>query len=111
MSDEVNKEPQEVSEDLEVIVATGDKAIDIDDFTSKVDEIKRKNAHKAYDKLSINMLTKSGAAVLMLSGVRKENQQELDERVQRDQVKKKNFEEAELKEYIRLKKKFDKKST
>lgn len=107
---EVNKDPQEVSEDLEVIVATGDKTTTLDEFITKVEDIKKKNQHRAYDRFDVSMLSKSGAAVLMLSGVRKENQQELDERIARDEVKRKNIEEHEFKEFLRLKKKFDKKS-
>lgn len=110
MSEEISKEPQDVNEELEVVIATGDQALALEDFVSKVEEIKKQNAHRAYEKLSVSMITKNSAAVLMVSGVRKENQKELDERVMKEQVKKKNLEEAELKEYIRLKKKFDKKS-
>jgi hypothetical protein len=110
MSEEVNKEPQEVSENLEVVISTGDQALSLEDFINKVEEIKKQNVHKSYEKLNVSMITKNNASVLMIQGVRKENQKELDERVMKDQVKKKSLEEQELKDYIRLKKKFDKKS-
>ena len=111
MSEEINKDPKDVNEELEVIIATGDKAISIDDFVNKVDQVKRTNAHKAYETFNISMITKNGAAVLMFSGTRKETQDELNDRTTREQIKKKNLEEQELKDYIRLKKKFEKKNS
>ena len=107
---EINKDPQEINEDVDGVIATGDKAVTLDDLLFKLDESKKRNAHR-FDRFDVYLASKGGAAVLMLSGIRKETQPEVDERVQREESKRKNIEEHEFKEFLRLKKKFDKKSS
>lgn len=105
---EINKDPQDVNEDVDGIIATGDKPVALDDLLVKLDDAKKRNAHR-YDRFDVYLASKSGAAVLMVAGVRKETQAEVDERVQKDEAKKKNIEEHEFKEFLRLRKKYDKK--
>ncbi len=105
---EINKDPQDVSEAVDGILATGDKPVTLDDFLQKLDEAKKRNVHK-FDRLDVYLASKSGAAVFMVAGVRKETQAEVDARVAREEDKRKNIDEHEFKEYLRLRKKFDKK--
>lgn len=106
---EVNKEPQEVKEDVDGVFATTDKALSIDDFVQKINEVKSRNIHR-FERLDVQMVSnKSGAAVLVVQGVRKESDEEMKARVEKEAIKKKNIDEAEFKEFLRLRKKFDKK--
>lgn len=99
--------PQEVKEDVDGVLSTTDKALSFDDFINKVTETKNRNAHR-FDRLDIQLIAKGGAAVLVVQGVRKETTEEMKARTEKEGVKQKNIEEAEWKEFMRLKKKFDK---
>jgi len=105
---EVNKDPQDVSEKIEEIVRLGTQ-VESKVFLEKLEELRFKNAHKAFDRLEFGIETALGVTSLFLYGVRKENQTEITERVSKEEAKSKNLEEHELREYLRLKKKFDKK--
>lgn len=99
--------PQEVKEDVDGVLATTDKALSFDDFIHKITEAKNRNTHR-FDRLDVQLVAKGGAAVLMLLGIRKETTEETKARLEKETIKKANLEEAEWKEFMRLKKKFDK---
>ena len=104
---EINKEPQEVSEIIDAVLTNKDTPT-VEDFLDKVGELKRKHQHRAYDVFKIGFV-KSGQDVnLVLHGTRKENPEELKVRVEKETAVKESVDNAELKEYLRLKKKFDK---
>jgi hypothetical protein len=105
---EINKDPQDVSEKIEEIVRLGTQ-VESKVFLEKLEELRFKNAHKAFDRLEFGIETALGTTSLYLYGVRKEGQKEIEERVAKEEAKNKNLEEHELREYLRLKKKFDKK--
>jgi nitrate reductase NapAB chaperone NapD len=97
----------EVKEDVDGVLATGDKALTLDDFIHKITEVKNHNCHR-FDRLDVQLVAKSGAAVLVIQGARKETTEETKVRQEKEEVKKANLEEAEFKEFLRLRKKFDK---
>lgn len=105
---EINKDPQDICEVVEEIMKLGTK-VEAKEFLSKLEEVRSKNAHKAYDRLEFGVDKFLDSNSLVLFGVRKEGQKEVEERVGKEEAKQKNIEEHELKEYLRLKKKFDKK--
>lgn len=110
MSEENEVEVQKVSEDIEVLAAEGEEKSTIDDFIEKLQELKAKHSASVYSDLNVYAVQKKGAGVLLLSGERDETDVERQEREQRETMERQRVEQAELKEYLRLKKKYGKKS-
>lgn len=105
---EINKDPQDVCEVVEEIMKLGTK-VEANEFLDKLREVVSKNIHKAYDKFEFGVDKFLDNNSLIFFGTRKESQKEVEARVEKEEAKQKNIEEHELKEYLRLKKKFDKK--
>jgi len=104
----INKDPIDVSEDLEVLLKAGDK-IDFEQFINNIEEFHNKYCHKNYDHFSVGLITKDGKSGVVFIGLRKENQEETKKRVAIEEAKAKHAEEVELKQYLMLKKKYGKK--
>lgn len=103
----INKEAIDVKEDIEVLMKPNETK-DVKEFIKELDERYNKLCHKAYNSFSVSMVVKEGKSFLVFSGVRKESPDEIKKRVAVEEEKEKRNEEAELKTYLRLKKKFGK---
>lgn len=110
MSEESEAEVKKVNEDVEVLAAEGEEKISLDDFIERLQEMKTKYTASPYTEFSVYAVQKKGAGVLLLSGSRDETNSEREEREQRETLERQRIEQAELKEYLRLKKKYGKKS-
>jgi len=110
MSEETEVEVKKVSEDIEVVAAEGQDAVTLDSFIEKLQELKAKHVTSPFSELKVYAVQKKGAGVLLLSGSRDETDTERQEREQRETMERQRIEQAELKEYLRLKKKYGKKS-
>ena len=80
------------------------------ELVEKLEDLVAKNTHKAYDKFHVTMVKddKLGVA-LFFEGEREETKEETVKREAYEAAKKKRIEDQELKEYLRLKKKYGKK--
>jgi hypothetical protein len=84
--------------------------VEYKEFAEKVEEIYKHNVHKAYEKFNISLVKdKALGWGLIFSGTREETKDETAARETLEASRKKQIEDAELKEYLRLKKKFGKK--
>lgn len=110
MSEETETEVKKISEDIEVIAAEGEESVTLEEFIEKLQELKDKHVTSPYSELNVYAVQKKGAGVLLLSGERDETDVERQEREQRETLERQRVEQAELKEYLRLKKKYGKKS-
>ncbi|MFA5024183.1 MAG: hypothetical protein WC523_04465 [Patescibacteria group bacterium] len=111
MTDEIKRT---VDDKIEVILAgNDDKAYTIEykTFVDKMEELYKLNSFKAYDKFNISLLKdeKLGWG-LIFTGTREESVQEKAQREGIEGAKRKQLEAAELKEYLRLHKKYGKQS-
>ena len=80
------------------------------EFLEKIDEVYKRNAHKAYDKFNLALVKdKELGWGLILTGTREETKDETAAREMLEGARKKQIEGAELKEYLRLHKKYGKK--
>lgn len=105
----INQDPIDVSEDLELLLKQDDAAIDYKELIKKLEECHAKYCHKNYDHFSISLFVEGGKSGLVFVGLRKENTDETKKRVAIEESKQKQAEEAELKTYLRLHKKYSKK--
>jgi hypothetical protein len=65
--------------------------------------------HKDYEKYYITIIKEKESTILAFEGARKETEEEKATREAMETLKRKKIEEAELKEYLRLHKKYGKK--
>ena len=105
MSDEVKK----IRDTIEPIMAEGGETKTLDEFIDELVELKSKHASSVYGDLEVAAVQKAGAGIVLLYGVRDESAEELKVRENREAGERTNIEQAELKEYLRLKKKYGKK--
>ena len=92
---------REVFDDLRQLLSENASST-VDDFFSTLSSIK--NDYKFHNKFLVSLKGKS----LWLVGVREETDKEYKDRLDKEEFSQKAIEEAELKEYLRLKKKYDK---
>ena len=104
---EINREPKEVEEQL-VVVLTNKNMVSAEELVNRISETKQKYQHLVYDNFKVGLVKNGTDFQLAFYGVRKENAEELKARVDKEELVKKNVDEAELKEFLRLRKKFDK---
>ena len=103
-----------VEEKIEVLMAS-DKSgepviVEYKEFVEKTEELYKKNVHRAFTKFNIEMIKdKDLGWGLLFSGTREETKEETAKREAFESAKRKQIEDAELKEYLRLKKKYGKK--
>ena len=104
MSDDIKK----VSEIVEVLMSEKG-SVEYQQFIDNLAAIYNQNSHKAFDKFYIKLeKNKEIGYMLYLCGERNEIAEEKKERELKEEVHRKGIEEAELKEYLRLKRKFGK---
>ena len=98
-----------VNEHIDVILSEGE-SMSREDFADKIEDLYKQNMHKAYDSYSIELVRhKQVGWTLFFNGTREETKQETTKREAEEAAKRKQIEAAELKEYLRLKKKYGKK--
>jgi len=100
-------EPQEVKEQVEVLMKTG-VMVDSKEFMEKLNELTTRYG-LMYDRAEVGLVNMDGKGTLVMNGVRKETAAEMKEREEKDTDKKKKLEEHELAEYLKLHKKYGKK--
>jgi len=98
-----------VDEHIDVILIEGE-SLEREEFLDKVNDMYNKNMHKAFDKYAVKLIrTKEFGWTLFFDGTRDETKDETAIREADEKVRRKTVEAAELKEYLRLKKKYGKK--
>ena len=106
-----------VKEQIDVLMYSHDAAerpitttIDLKQFTDKLEDLRAKNAYKAFVSFAIELVKDKelGWGVLFV-GEREETKEETAKREAMESAKRKTVEEAELKEFLRLKRKYGKK--
>ncbi len=103
----INKDPIEVSENITTIIkADGSK--DIKDLIKELDELYNKHVHQNYERFTVALVPQKLKIELVLVGWRKEKPEETKRRIMVEEERDKRNNDAELKEYLRLKKKFGK---
>ena len=92
------------------LLAEGD-SVEYKELVEKLEELFGQNSHKVYDKFMVNMVkdVKLGVA-LVFEGEREESKEETALRESEESSVRKRVEKAELKEYLRLHKKYGKKN-
>ena len=103
----INKDPIEVSEEIVALMKPGEQK-EVKLFIEELDSAYKTRSHLAYDKFSVSLATKDGKTGLVFIGVRRENKDETAKRVAIEEDKQKRVEDAELREYLRLRKKYGK---
>ena len=93
---------------IEVLLEPNEK-VEIQTFLDKVQEIHTKNKYGRYEAFELVLETDKTKSALVLKGSRPETAEETTKREVADKAKQKRIEEAELKEYLRLKSKYAKK--
>lgn len=109
MSEEVENEVRQVSDELEALSAVNTEPEELDAFLERIGEFKARHSTSAYNKFQVKSVNKKGETVFLIEGLRDETEQECGEREAREAQEKQRVEQAELKEYLRLKKKYGKK--
>ncbi len=94
---------------IDVLMVEGAKE-NYDTVVDKITQLYNHNMHKAYEKFKVSMVkdAKLGWA-LIFEGEREENKTETAEREAKEFATRKRLEDAELKEYLKLHKKYGKK--
>lgn len=103
----INRDPIDVSEDLMPLLKLGDSK-EVKLFLEELDAMYKQRCHLAYNSFNVSLATKDDKVVLKFVGIRKESSDETKKRVAIEEDKQKRVEDAELKEYLRLKKKYGK---
>jgi len=103
----INKEPIDIEEFISIIIRSGESK-EIKELISNLEELYNKYCHNNFNKLTVSLLVRDGKSFLNLVGVRKENEKETKKRIIIEEDKLKRLEEIELKEYLRLKRKYGK---
>jgi hypothetical protein len=98
-----------VKEVIDIMMIEGEY-MDRESFNDKLTDLFNKNMHKAYEKFGVSLhRTKQFGWSLVFMGEREENSSEKKAREAKEIAHKKQVEAAELKEYLRLHKKYGKK--
>lgn len=104
----INKDPIDVNEKIGIYLDSKHETKDMKSFAEELQADYEKRCHGTYDRFSVVLGLEDGKPVLKLMGVRKESPDETKKRVAGEEEKEKRNNEAELKEYLRLKKKYGK---
>lgn len=106
MSDDKPKTTDQIAP----LLAEGD-TVEYKELIEKLEELFGQNSHKVYDVFNVSMVKdKKLGIALVFEGERDESKDETKLREAKEAATKKRVETAELKEYMRLKKKYGKKS-
>lgn len=105
--EEKTTEAKQVSEIVEPIIAEG-QSQSLEEFVETLEKLKAKHSTSVYKEFEVSAVQQRGAGVLLLYGKRDETSQERQEREAREERERKTIEATELKEYLRLKKKYGK---
>ena len=98
-----------IDDHIDVLLTEG-QSMGHQELVDKIDDLYKQNMHKAYDKYAVNLIrTKDFGWTLFFDGTRNETKEETEKREKEGGIRRKQIEEAELKEYLRLKKKYGKK--
>jgi hypothetical protein len=110
MSDE---KKHTVDEKIEVLMVGNDtqaSTVEYKEFLDKIDELYKQNIQRSFSKYCISLVKdKELGWGLLFTGTRDETKEETSKREMTEAMKKKQIEDAELKEFLRLKKKYGKK--
>lgn len=97
-----------VKETIETLMLE-DESMDVDELFKKIDTIKEKTFHKSFNSYDLSIVRiKNHGWTLVCRGIREETEEERAEREAAEKAKEKVIYDAELKEYLRLKRKFGK---
>jgi len=107
MSDEETQEVKQISDIIEPILGEG-QVKTLAEFTELLDELRIKYQTSVYKTFTVTATHQKGAGVLLLNGSRDETAEELADRTEREEIERRTIDAAELKEYLRLKKKYGK---
>lgn len=106
-------EKHTVDENIEVLMAsnTGESVtVEYKELIEKIDELFKRNMHKAYSKYNVALMKDAQIGWgLIFTGTRDETKEETEKREAIDGAKRKQIEDAELKMYLKLHKKYGKK--
>jgi len=105
----VNENPIDVDERLEETTFKLDERRSADDMIALLEEAKRKHLKLRWTNVKVGLERRSKEEIdLVIFGSRKESQDEANLRIAREKQEQKFKEDQELKEYLRLKRKFEK---
>lgn len=100
---------QKVVEKIEIMLH-GVESMEFKEFIDKVQDIYLKNQHRAFEKFTVSLVqTKELGWIVCFNGERPETQEEKTKREAEELGHRKQVEEAEIKEFLRLQKKYGKK--
>ena len=101
-----------VDEKIAVLMVSNDdksNVIEYRTFIDKVEDLFKQNSFKAYDKFNVTLAKdKDFGYGLLFTGTRNETKEEQTQREGAEGARRKQLEDAELKEYLRLHKKYGK---
>lgn len=105
----VNENAIDVDERLEEVTFRLDEKRTVEDVVAMLEEAKRKHLKLRWTGVKIGLERRSKEEIdIVLFGSRKESPEETNVRVMREKQQEKFKEEQEMKEYLRLKRKFEK---
>lgn len=109
----MSEDKKVVSEKIDVLLLEGDKPINYQEFIDRLDELYKQHSHLSYEdyELRLERSKDLNGWALLFNGNRLETNEEQKLRVAQESAKRKTVEQAELKEYLRLKKKYGKKDS
>jgi hypothetical protein len=101
-------EKKMISEKVEVLLSEGE-SMDYQTFLDKIQDVHTRNQYRSFEKFSIKLeKTKELGWLVCFDGDRPETPEEKAKRESEDGIRRRQVEEAELKEFLRLKKKYGK---
>lgn len=106
----MSDEKKTTRDQIDVLMVEGGSS-SREDLVNKIEDLFNQNAHKVYDSFHITLVkdAKVGWA-LLFEGEREESKEETTAREANDKATRKRVEDAELKEYLRLHRKYGKKN-
>jgi hypothetical protein len=108
----MNEEKKMVPELIDVLILEGDKPFNYQNFSDKLQDLYNRNAHLSFETFDVRLERVKNLGdkfALTFVGNRKETNEEQKMREVLDAAKRKSIDEEELKLYLKLKKKFEKK--
>lgn len=103
----MSDEKQMVTDHVEVLLADNGN-MEYELFMDTLNDMRSRNSHKSYSKFFVSLNKDDSGYALLLDGEREETSEEFAVRKAGEERSRKNVEAAELKEYLRLKKKYGK---
>lgn len=99
-------EKKNIVEKIDTVIVD-DQTLGLSDFDDKVSSITSQLGHK-YDSFELSLVKEKSHVAVVVSGSRQETDQEYTDRSKEEKLLEKRTNDAELKEYLRLKKKYGK---